>query len=623
MRMYTLILSFLFILPFCSSFSVPSKPKIESVETQMIQDLEAAKYSILIKYAPANWKNELFGWNLNKAFETAKARILKEKPKTSNEYQKIFTQFLASTKDYHVHPIYYSTSWSMFPMQVRGVNGHYYFTSIDAKMSLTGEEVFFIADFAEEELKLLAANFPGITPGDEIIAIDGKPVKKIIEQLIDENFNGDRSPTGYALAERNLFLHRGKLGQKVPKGTFEITLKHPGDIKTFTRKLPWVHVPEWIPNHILKNQASVESDFAANMVIDTSTLENTMYTVQKLIEKDFSVGIAKEMAPKSFSDMIKELKSSFSAAEQDNEENHDNREKGFLPPLGKVLWETDINNEIYAYLYLHPSGKKVGYLFLSTFDESGANADKIMDEIIDIMKRFNTSADALVFDITNNTGGNLTFMYAVLSVLTNKPLKVPSHSELLIQEDVLRAAVLYNMLSHVSPDDLNKSEKQETLSGYCFDAKVLKQILSYASNLMKVWESGDRMTEPHYLFGIDEVMPHPKVQFTKPIMVLTNEYNFSCADFFPAILQDNKRATIFGRKTAGAGGYVRGYPYLSRFGVKGFTLTASIAYRLNGDPLENIGVTPDNPYEITTNDLQKNYVDYVQKVNNTIHRMMK
>ena len=96
--------------------------------------------------------------------------------------------------------------------------------------------------------------------------------------------------------------------------------------------------------------------------------------------------------------------------------------------------------------------------------------------------------------------------------------------------------------------------------------------------------------------------------------MLVNSLDFSCGDFFPAILQDNKRATILGTKTAGAGGYVLETSFLNLQGIAHFSYTGSIAFRLDGQPIENYGVTPDIVYNMTTYDLQNNYGQYTRTI---------
>ena len=91
------------------------------------------------------------------------------------------------------------------------------------------------------------------------------------------------------------------------------------------------------------------------------------------------------------------------------------------------------------------------------------------------------------------------------------------------------------------------------------------------------------------------------MRYTKPLIVLTDEFSASGGDMFPAIIQDNHRGPLFGMRTMGAGGSVVGFtgpPYTESF----FRITVSLMNRGRlihdaGFPpapyIENIGVRPD------------------------------
>src|SRR5262249_41736892 len=102
--------------------------------------------------------------------------------------------------------------------------------------------------------------------------------------------------------------------------------------------------------------------------------------------------------------------------------------------------------------------------------------------------------------------------------------------------------------------------------------------------LLSELNSGRRLTEPTWFFGINKIAPHPLRRYTKPILVLVDELCFSGADFFPAILQDNRRATVFGVRTAGAGGSVKETQFPNQFNIKSLTYTWTIARRRDGRP---------------------------------------
>lgn len=602
MRIQVLLLKLVVFLGLVGSFSVYGE-ELSSVQKDMIRDLEVAKYSIMLKYAPAEWKEVLFGWSLESAYAKAKRRIVEESPKTSKEYQKIFKEFLGSTRDYHVAPIYYSTASSMFPLSVRRVKDRYFVTAFPVDFVLDSEDPFL--SFQEGLYPDFNKCLKQFKIGDELIAFDGIPIQTYIAKLIKENLNRDDSATGYALACRNLFSRSGRFGHDVPKGTFKLTMQHPGESKTWTCTLPWIHSPEWIIEGILRSQVPVRVPKIA--IEQKKKNQDVLHT---FMDKDFSVELAKELTidQKQFNLVT--------ASGQSKEKTNDSREKGLLPALGQVIWQTPKDFDVYAYIYKNSREIPIGYLYIPSFSYPQEHFDELIEQLIAVLKIFNKKTQALVIDITNNNGGNMMYMYAVLSLLSEKPLDLYLNKEILVQEDVYNVALMYKDLEKMDISIMDQNTS--TLSGYPFNAKTLTQLIDYSEIIMKTWARGDRITNPIYIFGIDKIVPHTEVTYKKPIVVLTNETCFSCADFFPAILQDNHRAVIFGTTTAGAGGYVRRHDQLSRFGLSGYSLTASIAYRLDGNVIENRGVIPDFPYEITIEDAQRNYAGYIKYLNKKI-----
>ena len=105
------------------------------------------------------------------------------------------------------------------------------------------------------------------------------------------------------------------------------------------------------------------------------------------------------------------------------------------------------------------------------------------------------------------------------------------------------------------------------------------------------------------------------IAYTKPVMVLTDEFTASAAELFSAILQDNQRAMIFGARTMGAGGNVNDYP-ATTYSFASTSVTESLMSRRNSLPadgfpsspyVENVGVRPDTVQEYMTVDNLTNH----------------
>lgn len=275
--------------------------------------------------------------------------------------------------------------------------------------------------------------------------------------------------------------------------------------------------------------------------------------------------------------------------------------RSWVPVLGEIVWElpkeTAARIPFSAHICQLSDGRQIGYVRVPHYEYNKES----VDEFGKLIARFESTTEAMVIDQVNNPGGSLFQMYAMLSYLTDRPLALPMHQITITDEDVAIAREKVALAEAGEAEPLDMGSSQDLVAYYRF---VLSEFQAGRG-------TSNKPTNPVYLFGVAEVLP-AKVHYTKKIVVLINEVTFSAPEFLAAILQDNKRATLFGERTAGAGGCVKRivHPILEKVGIEYITITWTLAWRTNGQPIEDIGVHPDVRYSITVEDLQSNYTGY-------------
>jgi hypothetical protein len=575
---------------------------------KMLNDLNSIKSTFEVKYAPSDWKRFYADWDLEEQIRKAQKQIQETFPITIKDYQHIIRGFFNSTKDYHVRVAFYSTEVAMLPFRIQSADGRYYIVwkaSWNPGKTLEAEKTFGKMPFCI---------------GDEVLEFDGKPIEQAASALQEEEYGNPNSATDKLLAETALTYRLGSMGQKVPQGPIEITIRHKDTGAVETYALKWLYQPELISDHTaLPNQirslypVKGKSKSAAKALAKPS-LENHLY-----FQKQMTTPIFEQMkaARTTLNKMLNKKKLAFSA-DRDGEDNDPGFDtlaarKSFVPPLGTIIWESPKEYPLYAYIFVTKENKKIGYVRIPTYDCGQENARIFAT----IMEEFQQQTEGLVIDQLNNPGGSPFYMYALASMLTDIPLHTPTERVTITQEDVSTALSFLDDEEHYRKIGYNPYEG-ESLYGYHLNKETWHNIVAHFEFLVNEWNLGRTFTNPAHFFGIDTIQPHPGVRYTKPIVILVNQLDFSCADFFPAILQDNKRALIFGSTTAGAGGFVLEGKFHNKLGISKFWFTGSIAERIDGNPIENLGVAPDVEYRLTQEDLSDGYKGYVQAVLDTL-----
>jgi hypothetical protein len=510
-------------------------------------------------YAPALWKKEFSNWTMDAQVSIAKEKIL-AKSLSLSEYQKVINDLILSMKDFHVSVKFHATESAKLPFMIRGAEGRYFIVHID-------------------KTKLSKADFP-FSIGDELVEMNGQPVDTIIKDLIG-NLGGNTSVTDQALAEMSLTSRSAARAHIVPKGPVTVTFLKAG--KKVTRQLIWDYKKETVSRSNIKSRKSMDK---------------------------------KTLMPKL--EMSSQIALDFAAEAKEENKFGLGTRSSYLPSLGTKIWESDKTYHHDAYIYLNDKKELIGYVRIPKY---GAGEKESL-QFKEIMKRMAKTTDKLVIDQLNNPGGSVFYLYSLVSMLTDKPVAAPKHYMAINQKMIIEANQSINELGSIKNiDELKKAMGADTISGYPASMTFLEFMKSYYQFLVDEWNAGKTLTSPYHLYGVDKINPHPEVQYTKPILLLVNELDFSGGDFFPAIMQDNKRATIMGVRTSGAGGYVIGVDIPNQLGVGGFRYTGSLADRVDNTPIENLGVTPDIKYSLSPKDYQNNFDGFRKKIQENINKL--
>ncbi|MDD9952445.1 MAG: protease-like activity factor CPAF, partial [Zetaproteobacteria bacterium] len=548
-------------------------------------------------YAPLHWKKTNYGFDLD-----LKRSQLTEQIDTGisvEQYHQQLKGLISATQDYHVNIHFASTGSSVLPFTLAKVGTEYVISYIDRS-------------------HLPPPRFP-FSIGDKVTSLGGEPVANIVEKLYAD-LTVNREKTDDALRALSITMRRGTKALPLPKGPVLVIGENTLG-KELSAEVIWIHESnsmEYLPvtskpegfTTAMSNFGFSPLQLPMDLAIASKDPAKVWNMIRHNMKRDYSfhhnLGLQKRV---SAGEVPQENRLSIPQFIGDR--------RGFTPKLnGKIVWQSDPKGEFFAYITENINRERTGFLRLHSYvTTSGVSATQAASQLRAIMKIMNNNADVLVIDQTSNPGGSLFYLYAIASMLTDKPLQTPKERVALDSGMVWDAhrqikgldslLALLNMLGVGFSEDID---------GYKLDLQGLYFLREYYRFIIEQWKEGKTLTDPYHIYGTDSIIPDAEVNFTKPVLLLVNELDFSCADFFPAIMQDNSRMTLMGENTAGAGGYVLSYGLQNNLGVLGYSMTGSIAIRPNGNPIENLGVTPDIAYSLDYQDFKNGFLPYQEAI---------
>lgn len=287
------------------------------------------------------------------------------------------------------------------------------------------------------------------------------------------------------------------------------------------------------------------------------------------------------------------------------------RIKSFFP-----LWNTFVERTTYPLrsgIFLI-DGKRIGFLRIPTWNVPVASKQR---EWIDFFEReipyLDSQTDALLIDQTNNGGGKICLGEEVASFLITEPISIN----------------YFQMRANRMALGWYEEDLKSCVADGNSDCEILRGIVA---EMRRAIAAGDLLTAPISICATsNKIYPHKSrdgkyTVYTKPIVMLVNEWSISTADMTPAFLQDSGRVVIFGGRTCGAGGNVQtigpiGYSDFQISQTESLTVRPREITAPNGMKtryLENVGVIPDVEYPITKEEFLNGYAGYKKAIETTL-----
>jgi hypothetical protein len=256
-----------------------------------------------------------------------------------------------------------------------------------------------------------------------------------------------------------------------------------------------------------------------------------------------------------------------------------------------------------------PVGKStVGFIRIPTF--APTNTTAAVNQFSAEMQYFQANTDAIVIDIMANGGGSLCYGQTLASYL------IPFSFQA-VQEQ-LRATLQWQA-------NFSSAKYSAIRGGAPSWIPTLYDVYLTAIEQALTWNRG--MTGPLPLCSSTLSMAPATssagkiLAYTKPILLLTDNFTLSTAESFTMQLQDNKRATIFGMRTDGGGGNVVSFPQATAYSQGSTRMTEGLLQRLapvaaNGFPAlsyyDSVGIQPDITQDyMTAKNLASGGADFV------------
>jgi peptidase S41-like protein len=494
-----------------SMVAVPASAQLTA--EQKTHDFENLAGIYAKRYAPHEWKKLLFGFDL---LEIGSWLDRAAQSADDLEFFELSLQYVASLDDTH-------SSYAMPSSFV---------ASLGLAVDIYDNRVVIEAI---DRTRLPAPQYP-FQVGDALISIDDKSVEDWIAEFSRFFRRANPRSTRRSVADFLTFRPQSRVPRAIDLAyAATVVVEREGGLQE-TYTLPWVKtgVPlRWIgpvPSPSISSRAVISEDVPAYLE-PWLELTNFRLADNDPLLRGEAVSPDGDVVPRRYVLGLGLRSPVFVGA----------LPAGFVQRLGRMATDFHFSGVYEA------EGMRIGYLRIPNF--APPNMAAAIAELQTEISFFEQNTDGLVVDVMRNTGGGC-YMLNAASYLIPYPF-------FFFGEEVRVTISRINGIQAALEAALRAGAPPFIIEIY---TEMLRK-------LEDAYRGNRALTEPIPACSLQMNNNEPArdaqgnvAAYTKPLVVLVDEFTISAGDIFAAMLQDNQRGPLVGTRTNGAGGSVSGWP---------------------------------------------------------------
>jgi len=580
MKCFRIVLALLSLAPLGFADLTPTQKTVDFMQLVALYD---------VNYAPYELKRDVFGFDLLK-IQPWLEQIAKSK--TDVEFYDICVRYVASLQDSH----------DEFTI----------LSNYDAWMHMDGDiyDGKFLIDFIDRGY-LPARNFP-FTIGDQLISVDGVGVADLLTRFQPYAVNGSSNPVSRQRLAAATITERYQgwypLASVGPNATIIVQRKS-GAMETYT--IPWD-----ITGTLVTTAGVTPSPASQSLQLTRAAHKVRRSGIQVDLRKGVDPGDGDAAAnpwleatpdpayvpdtadveadpepPRYMAPLLKldnMRAESADAIRGSGLGPFDSPVPVFNPPAGFKLRLGGASADMFISGTFASGPTTIGFIRIPTFAPSSQTT--AIRQFSTEIQYFQQNTDGLVVDVMGNGGGSLCYGNTLASYLI--PFVWQGASE------QLRASLTWQYsFARALDSAIAGGAPNWIIVTYRAYLEQIKKALT---------ENRGRTGRLPLCSSVFETFPPTLagnvISYTKPVLILTDNFTLSTAESFTMAVQENNRATVFGTRTDGGGGNVVGYSEVTAYSQGNTRVTEGLLQRLNpvaanGFPAllfyDGVGIQPD------------------------------